>query len=159
MPTPVARNKSFDETPAESPKGLVQGVAGMTSRQVPNVVVEAVCAETIGVNQALVYELVVRNVGTGAVANVRVEDELPAKCQFLASTPPAETAGDRLAWSIGCLESGAERRISVTVKPLEEGEVRSRAVVSFTTAVEARVRVTRPKIALAMTGPEATRVG
>lgn len=160
---PPVKNKPVDETPVESPKvvplSVGQGVAGMTSRQVPNVVVEAVCPETIGVNQSLVYELVVRNVGTAAVANVRVEDELPAKCQFLGSTPPAETAGDRLAWSIGALESGAEKRISVTVKPLEEGEVRSRAVVSFTTAVEARVRVTRPKIAIAMTGPETTRVG
>lgn len=157
---PAARPKAFEETPADAPRMVPQGTAGAaTSRQVPNVVVEAVCAETIGVNQALVYELVVRNVGTGAVANVRVEDELPAKCQFLASTPVAETVGDRLAWSLGALESGAEKRISVTVKPLEEGDIRSRAVVSFTTAVEARVRVTRPKIALAMTGPETTRVG
>ena len=158
--TPAARPKAFEETPAESQRMAPQGAAAAaTSRQVPNVVVEAVCPETIGVNQALVYELVVRNVGTGAVANVRVEDELPAKCQFLASTPVAETAGDRLAWSLGALESGAEKRISVTVKPLEEGDIRSRAVVSFTTAVEARVRVTRPKITLAMTGPETTRVG
>ncbi len=158
-PTSAVRPKAFEETPAESARMVPQGAAAATSRQVPNVVVEAVCVETIGVNQALVYELVVRNVGTGAVANVRVEDELPAKCQFLASTPVAETAGDRLAWSLGALESGAEKRISVTVKPLEEGDIRSRAVVSFTTAVEARVRVTRPKITLAMTGPETTRVG
>ncbi len=159
-PTPGVRPKAFDEMPAESPRMVPQGAAAAaTARQVPNVVVEAVCPETIGVNQALVYELVVRNVGTGAVANVRVEDELPAKCQFLASSPVAETVGDRLAWSLGSLESGAEKRISVTVKPLEEGDIRSRAVVSFTTAVEARARVTRPKITLAMTGPETTRVG
>jgi len=163
LPTPAvapdARVKLSPESPAELPRMVPQGAAALTARQVTNVVVEAVCPEAVGVNQPLVYELVVRNVGTGAVANVRVEDELPAKCQFLASTPPAETAGDRLAWSIGGLESGAERRISVTVKPTEEGEVRSRAVVSFTTAVEARARVTRPKIAVAMTGPETTRVG
>jgi len=163
LPTPqVVKPKAFDETPADSPRMVPQNAAAMspaTSRQVPNVVVEAVCPETIGVNQPLVYELVVRNVGTGAVANVRVEDELPAKCQFLASTPPAETVGDRMAWSLGALDSGAEKRISVTVKPMEEGDIRSRAVVSFTTVVEARVRVTRPKITLAMTGPETTRVG
>jgi uncharacterized repeat protein (TIGR01451 family) len=130
-----------------------------TPRQVPNVLVEAVFPETVGINQQLVYEVVVRNVGTGPVANVRVEDELPAKCTFLASNPPAETSGDRMTWSIGAMEAGAEKRISVTVKPTEEGEIRSRAVVSFTTAVVARVKVTRPRIEVAVTGAESARVG
>ena len=169
LPIAPAAKPTVPALPAATPPrpSVVPASAGVaepmpdavTPRQVPNVLVEAVCPETVGINQQLVYEIVVRNVGTGPVANVRVEDELPAKCHFLASNPPAETAGERLAWSIGAMEPGAEKRISVTVKPTEEGDIRSRAVVSFSTAVAARTRVTRPRIELAVTGPESARVG
>jgi hypothetical protein len=154
----VAKPKAFQEAPTTTtPTMPVTG--SLPSRQVPNLVLETVCPEAIGVNQAFTYELVVRNMGTASVQAGRIEDELPAKCQFIGSEPAAETSGDRLAWSIGQLESGAEKRIRITVKPSEEGEIRSRASVSFSSSVEARAKVTRPKIAVAMTGPETTRVG
>ncbi|MGL6074491.1 MAG: hypothetical protein ACRC8S_10055 [Fimbriiglobus sp.] len=144
-------------TPRRAPETLPTGQ--LPSRQVPNVILETICPETVGINQTLTYELVVRNTGTSSVQGVRVEDELPAKCQFLGSEPAAETSGDRLAWSLGQLESGAEKRIKISVRPTEEGDLRSRASVSFAASVEARARVTRPKIAIAMTGPEVIRVG
>lgn len=133
----------------------------LPAKQTPNVEVAVVAPESVGVGMPLTYELVVRNVGTVPVSNVRVEDETPARSTLVGTEPPAETTGDRLGWTLGSLDAGAERRIKVTVKFAEEGEIRNRATVSFAAAVDARVRVTRPRVTVAVVGPEAgtARVG
>ncbi|CAN5440991.1 N/A [soil metagenome] len=131
----------------------------LLAKQMPNVMVEVQMPESISVGAALDYILVVKNTGTASVAHVKVEDELPTGAKFLASEPTAELAGDRLSWSLGTLDAGAEKRIKVSVKPGEEGELRSRAMVSFTAAAEARVKVTRPRVAVTLSGVESVRVG
>ncbi len=158
-PAPAATPpKPLFQEPAPQP-AAAPAATPLPTRQAPSLTVDAVAPENVGVGRLLTYELVVRNVGTSAATNVRVEDELPAKCALVGSDPAAEATGDRQAWSLGTLEPGVERRIKVTVRPTEEGEIHSRATVSFATAVEAHMKVTRPKIAVAMTGPEVTRVG
>ncbi len=134
-------------------------VAGLATKNTPTVVLEAIAPETVSVNQPLVYELVVRNTGAAAVSNVRVEEEPPAGAKFLASEPVAESFNGRLVWSLGGLDAGAEKRIKISVRPADEGEIRSRAVVSFSAATEAKVKVTRPKLNLALTTVETARVG
>jgi uncharacterized repeat protein (TIGR01451 family) len=116
--------------------------------------------ESIGVGQPLSYMLVVRNTGTSAVAGVRVEQETPAGSTYMSSEPTAETMAEgRLAWTIGSLDAAAEKRIKVTVKPTEEGELRGRASVTFASAVEGRVKVTRPRVSVNLTASETVRVG
>lgn len=156
MPLPAPAKQVFADTPT-SPLFAANGA--MPVRQAPSVTVEFVAPESVSVGQVLVYELLVRNVGTSAVANVRVEDELPTRCALVSTEPVAEAAGERLAWSLGTLEAGVERRIKISVKPGEEGELRSRAAVSFAAAVDARIKVTRPKIGIAIAGIETARVG
>jgi hypothetical protein len=155
-PQPPAK-PAFTEQPPAPPAPA----AALLPRQSPQVVVETEYKEKdgIGVGQPWVYDLVVRNVGTATVYGVRLDHDLPARAQFVGSEPTAETAGDRLSWSIGTLEPGVEKRVKVTVRPTEEGELRSRATVTFNTAVEARIKVTRPKLTLTAVGPDATRVG
>jgi uncharacterized repeat protein (TIGR01451 family) len=134
-------------------------VTGLAAKNAPTVVLEAIAPETISVNQPLVYELVVRNTGSSAVSNVRVEEEPPVGAKFLASEPAAESFNGRLVWSLGSLEAGAEKRIQLSVRPADEGELKSRAVVSFSAATETRVKVTRPKLSLALNTIETARVG
>jgi uncharacterized repeat protein (TIGR01451 family) len=134
-------------------------VSGLATKNTPTVVLEAVAPESVSVNQPLVYELVVRNTGVAAVNNVRVDEEPPAGTKFLSSEPVAEQTNGRLVWLLGSLEAGAEKRIKISVKPADEGEIRSRAVVSFSAATEARVKVTRPKLNLTMNAVETVRVG
>ena len=133
--------------------------AALPSRLAPSVSVEAVCPDTVGFGQELKYELVVKNTGSVAVSAVRVEDEIPAAVRFVGSDPQAEVNGDRLAWVLGALEAGAERRITVRVKPTDEGEVRSRATVTFAAVVDAKSRVTRPRLAASIVGAEVCRAG
>ena len=134
-------------------------VGTLPGRLAPSVSVEAVCPETVVFGQELKYDLVVKNTGAVAVASVRLEDEIPAGARFVGSDPQAEVNGDRIAWVVGALEPGAERRVSVRVKPADEGEVRSRATVSFAVSVDARSRVTRPRLAASIVGAEVCRAG
>ena len=178
MPTPpaiAAPPTGLQPSPAPSPLPLTPsstapGTAPMTSgipmtgplsaRVAPNVSVEFEAPETVGAGQSLAYTLVVKNTGTTSVMGVRIDEEIAAGTTFVASEPAAEANTDgKLSWSVGGLEAGAEKRIKITVKVAEEGEVRSRASVSFAVAVESKVKVTRPKIVLALSGPESARTG
>ena len=147
--------------PAATPAPVAAAPAGpaLPGRAAPSVLIEAVCPETVGYGQEFVYKLVVRNVGTAAVGGVRVEDEVPPGARYVGSDPPAEMTGDRLAWAVGTLEPGAERPITVRVKPGDEGEVRSRATVLFAAAVDARTRVTRPRVGVTVAAAELCRAG
>ncbi|MBX9585475.1 MAG: DUF11 domain-containing protein, partial [Gemmataceae bacterium] len=149
---------STPPAPAAAPSPAYAGAA-LPNRAAPSVTVEAVCPETVGYGQEFVYRLVVKNVGTAAVNGVRVEDEVPPGARYAGSDPPAEVAGDRLGWAVGTLEPNAERTITVRVKPGDEGEVRSRATITFAAAVDARTRVTRPRLAVAVAAAEQCRAG
>lgn len=146
MATPITR-------PAPLSNGALAGKVTQT------VTLEAVCPEAVVFGGEFRYELIVKNAGSVAVAGVRVEDELPAGAKYIGSDPPAELNADRLSWAVGTLEAGAEKRIAVRVKPLEEGDLRSKATVSYSAAVEARTKVTRPRIGVTVTGPEVAKSG
>src|SRR6185369_13268569 len=85
--------------------------------------------------------------------------EIPAGARYVGSDPPAELNGDRLSWNVGTMEANSERRLEVRVKPGDEGDVRSRATVTFAAAVDARTKVTRPRVAVSLTGSEVCRAG
>lgn len=131
----------------------------LPSRVAQSVSIEAVCPESVVFNTEAEYSIVVRNAGNVAVQNVRVEDELPAGCRYVSSNPPAELNGDRLVWAIGALDGNAEKRLTVKVRPTEEGELRSRATVTYSASVDAKTKVTRPRITVAVTCPEVARAG
>jgi uncharacterized repeat protein (TIGR01451 family) len=105
------------------------------------------------------YELIVKNSGILPVTGVRVEDELPLGAKYIGSDPPAEINSDRLGWVIGSLDAGTEKRISVRLKPSDEGDLRSRATVSYSAAVDARTKITRPRLAVVVTGSEVCKAG
>jgi uncharacterized repeat protein (TIGR01451 family) len=146
--------------PAAPPGSAAPASAGVLPNQVnQGVTVHAICPETVVYNAEFRYELVVKNTGNVAVQNVRVEDEIPASARYIGSDPPGELNGDRLVWVLGSIDGNAEKRISVRMRPHEEGELRSRAAVTFVAAVDARTRVTRPRVALTANCQEVCRVG
>jgi len=125
----------------------------------PTVLVEKRGPESVNAGTTLAYDVVVRNLGQSAVANVRVEDELPPGTRFVSSDPPAETTADRLQWTLGVLDAGAERKLRVEVQPGQDGEFFSTATVTFSTTAALQARVVRPKLAVTMTGPAQATAG
>lgn len=120
---------------------------------------ETQCPESVVYGQEFRYELIVRNVGNVSVSGVRVDDELPSSAKYVGSDPPAEMIGDRMLWMLGNIEANAEKRITVRVKPTDEGEIRSRATVTYSASVDAKTKVTRPRISVSVTGSEVCRAG
>jgi uncharacterized repeat protein (TIGR01451 family) len=135
------------------PTGLLQ------PRHTTGVVVETVSPESVSVGQDCAYELVVRNEGPTAVWNVRVDDELPAGTKYLSSEPAGDFANGRLSWGLGTVEAGGTKRIKVMFRPSDEGELRNRTVVTFAAATESKMKVTRPKVAVQVAGPESAKAG
>ena len=144
-------------TPAATTGATV--TAALPSRISQSVTVEAVCPASVVYDQNFEYQLVVRNTGNVAVKNVRVEDEIPAAARYVSSDPPGEMNGDRLVWSVGTIDANAEKRIVVRLRPTEEGELRSRATVSFVGSVDAKMKVTRPRVTVTVSCPEVCRAG
>ncbi len=131
----------------------------LPSKAMPAVTVEVLTPESISVGSPITFEYVVRNAGSTAVQNVRVEADQPGRTTLVGTEPAAEVAGERLAWNLGTIEGGAEKRVKATVKAADEGDLRSRATVTFATAADGQVKVTRPRVTVAVTGPESARVG
>jgi uncharacterized repeat protein (TIGR01451 family) len=126
---------------------------------VPALQLEVFGPAALNLGKPLTYEIVVRNTGAAAAAAVRVEDEVPAGARCLGAEPRPEVHGDRLIWNLGSLEPGAERRLKVELQPAGEGELTSTASVTFAASAPVRTRITRPRLTLAMTGPERVQVG
>lgn len=134
-------------------------VGALPGKVTQTVTLEAICPESVVFGSEFRYELIVKNSGTAPVNGVRVEDDVPAGAKYIGSDPPAEANADHLSWAVGTLEPGAEKRIAVRVKPADEGEIRSRATVVYSAAVDAKTKVTRPRIAVNVTAAEVCKAG
>src|SRR5262249_16801222 len=66
----------------------------------------------------------------------------------------AEASGEKMAWNVGVLEPGSERKIRVELQPQSECELRGQATVTFSTSAAIKTTVVRPRLAVTMTGPE-----
>src|SRR5207302_6877959 len=87
-------------------------------------------------------------------------DVLPQGAKLRSAEPEADVQGDRLAWNLGNLDPGVERRIKVEIQPGAVGEVTLAPTATFTLAKPWRTRVVRPPFAVTQTAAEtATRGG
>ncbi len=115
--------------------------------------------------QPLSYEIIVRNTGVSAVAQARLEEELPSGTRFISAQPLPLAQGERLVWIIENLAPGAERRFRVEAEPGRDGDWLASATLSV--SVTAGTTVTAaPSVApsgapqlLTMTGPGSLPVG
>jgi uncharacterized repeat protein (TIGR01451 family) len=105
------------------------------------------------------YELIVRNQGSNAVENVRVEAELPRGMEFIAADPNADVESETATWTFDRLEAGRERAIKMQLKPVREGTLECHAMVTCMAISAVQTTVTRPQLEIAMTGPKEVVLG
>ncbi len=124
----------------------------------------ALSVETVGategiVGQALTVVVVVRNRGAMAAERVRLEERLPADAHLVRAEPPPDDFHDeRLAWDLGTVEGGGERRLRLVVEPGREGDFQPAAALTHSQS-SWKARVTRPRLSVTLTGPETVMVG
>lgn len=140
--------------------GTVEGLTP-AGRQQPELQIEKDAPPRAVLNQPLVYNIRVRNVGRTAAHQVIVEDSIPRGTRLVGTNPGAtqDPRDQHLTWELGTLEPGAERLIRVQIIPIEPGEIGSVATVRFVGRIAARTVITAPKLQLEMTGPVETAVG
>lgn len=153
------------QTPPAGPAHLLGTgtVEGLTpaGRQQPELQIEKDAPPRAVLNQPLVYNIRVRNVGRTAAHQVIVEDSIPRGTRLVGTNPGAtqDPRDQHLTWELGTLEPGAERLIRVQIIPIEPGEIGSVATVRFVGRIAAKTVITAPKLQLEMTGPVETAVG
>jgi uncharacterized repeat protein (TIGR01451 family) len=140
-----------------SPPSLA--LSGVPSNRVsPNVTLETVVPDAIGLGKDATYEIVVRNAGAVPVAGVRVEEEMPAGTRYLGGEPQAEVSLNTLRWAVGDLPAGAEKTIKLTVRPTGDADYKTSPRVTHTAATTNTIKVTRPKLTASVTGPDAVQI-
>jgi len=155
---PVANAPGSPSQSANAPGSASQAAPGSPA-QTPVLQVEKVGPATLNIGKPLRYEIVIRNTGSAPAMSVQVEEQIPAATRFVGSEPRPMNRGGLLVWNLGNLDAGVERRIQIEIQPVGEGDLDSRAVVTFSTTSNLHSRVTRPRLTLVKTGPQNVQVG
>jgi uncharacterized repeat protein (TIGR01451 family) len=152
-----ASNKASTNPQAESRTPIANGNKGI----VPSLSVEVIVPESVRLGQQLSYEIVVRNPSNILANQIRIEDVLPKSMTYISSEPQAEVLGERISWSIGSIEPSGEKRIQVALKPIAEGDWKSKPVVTFSAQMQPiQIKVTAPKLTVsAVTDNEVVYIG
>ena len=135
-----------------SSPGFPTGV--LSNRVAPSVTIETTVPDAVPLGKDISYEIVVRNTGLIPVSGVRVEEEIPPGAHYLGGEPMADLSLNTLRWNLGELVAGAEKRLKLTVKPVGENDYATSPRATFTTTTPNTIKITRPKLAASVTGPE-----
>lgn len=134
---------------ADSPRGP----------QRPELKIEKVAPPNATLGQAMVYTIVIRNIGESVAHAVVVEDQVPKGTTLSGTIPRAELTGKKLLWRLGTIKSGEQKEIQVKVIPVTEGQIGSVATVNFQAEVASRTTVASPKLSMKMNAPQQIRLG
>lgn len=127
--------------------------------QTPQVSVQKIAPAEIQVGTAATFQILVRNTGTISARDVVVRDVVPEGTSLVSTSPPAQSDGTDLQWSLGTLQPGEEKSLAVKLMPQTEGEIGSVASVTFQAEASARSVSTRPELLLEMTAPRQVMIG
>jgi uncharacterized repeat protein (TIGR01451 family) len=110
--------------------------------------------------QSFSYEIIVRNAGSAAAAQARLEEVLPHGTRYTGGQPLAHYQGNRLTWDLQNIAAGEERRVRVDVESTHGGVWKAEATltVSVHQSLQTNVSAAAPQL-LTVTGPAVVTVG
>ena len=161
LPPKVTKPESKPElpTPAGPEMSPPLSTAGVPSNRVaPGLTIETVVPDAVPLGKEINYEIVVRNAGPVPVSGVRIEDEVPVGSKYIGGEPIADVSLNTLRWAVGEMSVGTEKHIKVTVKPGGDGDYKTNPRVTLTATTANTVKITRPKLAAAVGGPESVLI-
>ncbi|MEZ6058388.1 MAG: hypothetical protein R3C01_16935 [Planctomycetaceae bacterium] len=174
VPTTITPRSSIPATPGLDNRSLgeLRGnselfnnntftTAAVDGPQQPEVKIEKDAPPRATLNEPLVYNIHVRNVGRSAAHQVIVEDSVPRGATLRGTNPEAvlDPRDNRLIWQLGTMQPGEERTIRVQVVPTQAGEIGSIATVRFEGRVASKTVITAPNLRLTLEGPDELAVG
>lgn len=115
------------------------------------------------VGDTLSYRIDVQNPSDLTAKGVVVSDTLPGGATLVSSTPPPTSSGSTLQWSLGDLQGGEIRNISLQVRVDQPGTINHCASVTTSDNLTAQnclaTTVLAPSLRVTMTGPPTAEVG
>jgi uncharacterized repeat protein (TIGR01451 family) len=165
QPLNQLRTGSFDDNATPTP-GLAAadgsgqpGGRELEGLQSPAITIQKQTPAEIQVGVPCTFAVRVFNNSKQVVQGVQINDEIPFGTQLIGTTPRAQVAGSRVQWEMGALGPGEERIVEMKLMPTSEGELGSVATVSFAAQATAKVRCTKPELALRLTAPPRVMIG
>ncbi|WP_428307343.1 hypothetical protein [Lacipirellula sp.] len=162
---PATLEPSADITPTPTP-GLAAadgsgqpGSRDLEGLQSPAITIQKQTPTEIQVGRPCNFAVRVQNNSKQTVQGVQVHDEVPLGTQLVGTAPKAQVAGSRVQWDLGAMAPGEERIVEMQLLPKTEGELGSVATVTFAAQASAKVRCTKPELALRLTAPPRVMAG
>ncbi len=163
---PESLGETGESRPVQIDPGSLAGTGTLDGTtpagpQQPELQIEKDAPPRAVLNEPLVYNIRVKNIGRSEAHQVVVEDSIPRGTILKGTIPEAELdpTDNHLIWRLGSMPPGSEKLIRVQVVPTEAGEIGSVATVRFVGRVAARTVITAPKVSLELTGPAEAVVG
>ena len=111
------------------------------------------------VNQLSTYWLTVENHFDSIIEEVSVAEFVPAHYRIVEVLPAAEFDSHVLRWKLRNLQPNEQRRISIQVFPMTEGDVRHSAIVRTSASVVQQTLARNPETQLAIKVPKSAPAG
>jgi uncharacterized repeat protein (TIGR01451 family) len=77
------------------------------------------------IGRPAVYEITVKNTGDAPARDTILTDTVPAGTEFTQASDGGKFASGVVTWSLGTLEPGASKKVTVTLKPTAAGTVKN----------------------------------
>lgn len=164
----ISFSRSNPGVPARSTVGNGRQAALPTARQEqvvssittsPAVSIEWRKQTDLSVGQECVCHLIVKNEGQTAAKEMEVRAFFPESVRLVGAKPTPASSDRFLGWQIDELKAGEERTIEITMVPLQQGSVNTRADVRFSGTANGSFAVSEPMLDLRVEGPQQVLIG
>jgi uncharacterized repeat protein (TIGR01451 family) len=115
---------------ASSSRGLKAEASSVTQVRQPILEIDKTGPEKRYLGRSVTYEITVANKGDAPANDLVIRDRLPAGVKFLSASGNGTAENRRVQWSLGTVEPGDSRKVSVTVMPESAKTISNTAIVS-----------------------------
>jgi len=107
--------------------GLTAEASAKTVVRVPSLVLTKTGPKTRFVGRPVTYTITVTNKGDADAKNTVLTDAVPAGTQFVSASSGGKLAGGQVTWQLGTLKPNDKATVTMTLKAVQQGEIRNTA--------------------------------
>ncbi len=110
--------------------GLKDTAAGQTVVRQPVLEITKTAPDMIFAGRNLEYTIMVKNTGDAPARNLEISDGVPNTTSFVSASNNGRLIDGSVSWSLGTLDPGKSRTVTMTVKPARIGKVTNAAAAN-----------------------------
>jgi len=148
--------------PLSPPPAFNLNPDALANLQTPAVVVEKRGPQLLRAGETQDYQLVVRNLGTTAAQQIRVDDDLPPDVRIVSADPTPNLQGTRASWMLTALSPQGEQTLRLKLRAEANVQVANSVSVHVSaTSVTTRAAAAPASgsISMRLSGPDSVSIG